>query len=102
MEHVNNAIKVLNRIHEADPTVLQSLVFHRVPCNKEVANDPEVQVGQLYEGGWEVGLLGIINGLLGIHESGYGYIQCDIDDDGKILRFSRSLKTLPKRNANGN
>jgi len=94
MDAVDQAIEVLNRIHKADPTVMQSLIFHRVPCNQLVADDPTVQVGRgvNLSTGWEVGILGIINGLFGSDEHGWGHIYANFDSnnsDAKLLNFSR-------------
>ena len=93
---VDKAIDVLNRIHSADPSVLSNLIFSRVPCNEELANDPSVQVGvvpkkyELDDELWEVGLLGIINGIFGVDEDGYGYIAANFDPlTGYLSDFSR-------------
>lgn len=80
---IEYAIKVLNRIHATDPTVLNALIEHRVPCNSELVKDPTVQVVTNGEG-FQVGLLGIINGIFGVQEDGKGYIAADYvaNDDG--------------------
>lgn len=83
-------IEVLNRIHAADPTVLPALIAHRVACNKAVADDPTVQVGRYgppQSDIWEVGLLGVINGIFGIREGSQGWIGAYYDDDRTLLRF---------------
>lgn len=88
---VDQAIEVLNRIHAADPTVLPALIEHRVTCNEAVADDPTVQVGLRPDGTAEVGLLGIINGLFGANERGWGYIGAVWSHDGGTLRgFERT------------
>jgi hypothetical protein len=89
-DHIDEAIAVLNRIHKSDPSVLPALIFHRVPCNQTLADDPTVQVGKTGQEDveWEVGLLGIINGLFGIQEDGFGYIAANFDK-GMILNFTR-------------
>lgn len=82
-------VDVLNRIHEADPTVLPKLIDYRVPCNGTLADDPTVQVGRLEdEVGWEVGILGILNGIGGIDSSGSGYVAAIYDDEGKLTHFT--------------
>ena len=98
-ERINHALRVLNRIHRSDPSVLQALIYQRVPCNEELASDPEVQVGEVEPVSgvkqYEVGLLGIINGIVGVHNTGWGYICANIDElDGRILGFSRSEQTI--------
>jgi hypothetical protein len=90
-----DAVAVLNRIHAADPTVLMALISHRVPCNGALADDPTVQVGPLPKDApvrngreWEVGLLGIVNGLFGTRSrNGPGFIGAVADDDGKLIEF---------------
>lgn len=90
-EAIDQAISVLNRIHRADSRVLPALITHRVPCNNWVAADPTVQVGVVgVVGGsvmYEVGLLGIINGLFGVDENKYGYITAYCDENGEITHF---------------
>ena len=90
----DEAIDVLNRIHEADPSVLPALIGYRVPCNQELAKDPTVQVGAppgSPGGPYEVGLLGIINGLFGVDEQSWGFIaMVCAKDDGRLIRFERT------------
>jgi hypothetical protein len=92
-EAADAAIEVLNRIHKADPTVLPALMAYRVPCNETICDDPTVQVRKNDNGDWEVGLLGIINGIFGIVEGKeHGYIAAYYDDvDGTELTEFRSL-----------
>ena len=94
MTTVDEAIAVLNRIHAADPTVLPALIAYRVPCNRAVADDPTVQVGtsggrtsKLDDPTFEVGLLGVINGIFGVDEQSWG---AEHDDQGKLTRFART------------
>ncbi len=87
---IDAAIDLLNRVHAADPTVLPALIAYRVPCNLAVADDPTVQVGKINgaENDWEVGLLGIINGLFGVQgERAVGFIAAHRDDDGQLTHF---------------
>lgn len=93
-EAVNEAIAVLNRIHAADPTVLPALMSYRVRCNEAVADDPSVQVkvvpaDQLgkEDGYFEVGLLGIINGIFGVDARSVGFIGAYYDDDHNLTHF---------------
>jgi hypothetical protein len=82
------AVGVLNRIHEADPSVLPQLIDFRVPCNDAIVNDSTVQVA-LVDDEYRVGLLGIINGLFGVRwEDGPGFIGVQMDGDGKLLCFA--------------
>jgi len=85
---LGHTVLALNQINELDPTVLPLLIGHRVPCNQALADHPTVQVGKNGKG-YEVGLLGILNGFFGIKEDGYGYIAARYSDTrlGRIERF---------------
>ena len=85
---IDTAIEVLNRVHTADPTVLPALINHRVPCNEAICEDVTVQVGK-HDGEWQVGLLGILNGIFGIQETGIGYIGAHYNDDKVLTHFIR-------------
>ncbi len=87
---VQEAIDVLNRLHAADPSVLPTLIAHRVPCNKEVAEDPSIQVGLIAgkTDQWEVGFLGLINGLYGVDARGWGFIAAEYNDQHQLTGFS--------------
>ncbi len=88
---VSHALRVLNRIHTADPSVLPTLLNHRVPCNETLADDPTVQVLEsLTNEKYVVGLLGIINGIFGVDERGYGYIAAYYDEQGTLDYFQRT------------
>lgn len=94
-----DAIDVLNRIHTADPTVLVSLVHHRVPCNTQLAEDETVQVGRPTVGdGYEVGLLGILNGIFGDRGDGKGWIA-SVYDGPRLVRFALNVEASPKEAA---
>lgn len=95
-ELVDRAIAVLNRVHAADPKVLPRLISYRVACNRAVADDPAVQVGLRKHPGregrpdspdtFEVGLLGIVNGILGVQpDTEYGWVAAVYDDTTREL-----------------
>lgn len=83
---VREVVEVLNRIHEKDPIVLPTLINYRVPCNEELAADPTVQVGRTKDG-WEVGFLGIINGICGVNAEDIGYIAAYFEKGKGLVRF---------------
>lgn len=97
LDSAQHFVDVLNRVHESDPTVLPALIAHRVPCNNILAKDPTVQVGLIPSNGtdtiyadvdrYEVGLLGILNGITGVNAWHYGYIAAVYDDAGTLVRF---------------
>lgn len=60
-------LKVLQRAFEADPSAMHCLAFNRVPCNAALADDPTVVVESdrvLPDLHPQVGLMGILNGIL--------------------------------------
>jgi len=77
----------LNEIYSHDPEALHALCESRVPCNEALRKHPTVQV--LVEGGGtesRVGLLGILNGIVGIQDDGWGYISAIYDEDTMKLQ----------------
>lgn len=97
LDAIAEAILVLNRIHDADKTVLPALINFRVPCNDAVADDPTVQVGPMKipygDRHCDVGLLGIVNGLFGCDERTIGFICARYDADHNLVGF---MRTPPK------
>lgn len=84
---VEDAINLLNELLELDAGAIGALVANRVPCNEGIADHYSVQVEQR-NCGFNVGLLGIINGLFGIDDDGWGAITCEFDC-GNLLKFRR-------------
>ena len=89
-ENAKTVIDKLNEINQLDFTVLPKLIAFRIPCNQALADHPSVQVGKT-DIGYEVGLLGIINGLVGVKNNGWGYIAANYKDNGEIEKFMLSL-----------
>ncbi len=87
IKDMEEIVKVLNGIHELDSGVMQQLIDYRVTCNKALAEHPAVQVVESDEG-FEVGILGIINGLFGAKKDGTGHIGVVLDGAGKLARFT--------------
>lgn len=94
---VAEAIELLNEALAADRAGVSALVNERVICNAALSEHPTIQVGQM-EGNitngepaiaYKVGLLGILNGLFGTDETGYGPISA-IVDDGLVRSFERT------------
>ncbi len=72
-----------------------SLIEARVKVTQQTADHPTIQVtekGPL--GPWELGVLGLLNGLCGAipdgPKKGYGYITAVIDDNGFLESFRRT------------
>jgi hypothetical protein len=90
---IDEVIDLLNELVELDPGFMRQLVELRVECNDRVANHPTVQVAQaatekvIAHGQTSkrtfhcAGILGIINGLFGTDEDGWGTIGATFDVD---------------------
>ncbi|MCM0759599.1 hypothetical protein M7775_13655 [Sporomusa sphaeroides DSM 2875] len=103
---VNHAIEILNQAVKADSKAIDHLINCRVPCNGTLANHPTIQVGAIINktrscekselatpyDRFEVGLLGIINGLFGADDDDWGFIAAQYED-GKLIGF---VKTPPR------
>lgn len=72
-------VNFLNDLVELDRPAIAALIANRIPCNQLLADHPTVQVAAT-AGGYHVGLLGILNGLCGVMEDGYGYIAAVLDE----------------------
>lgn len=73
----------LNSLLKYDRPAIAAMIANRIPCSKELADHPTVQVvGQ--HGGFHVGLLGLINGMCGIHPDGNGPIRAVFDGEDDL------------------
>ena len=92
---VSQVVELLNQALRIDEIAITNLIRTRVPCNKALAKHQTIQVGlqpgcdpdsdQFHE--YEVGLLGLINGLFGIDEKQWGAIAAEMDKAGHICNF---------------
>jgi len=89
-EVANQIVDVLNRALKKDPQAINWLFDFRVACNKALADDPTIMVRE-EKGGCSLGVLGLLNGILGEKSEGVGLIFCEVEDrpDGEmdIVRF---------------
>ncbi|MBT3990428.1 MAG: hypothetical protein HON14_04925 [Rhodospirillaceae bacterium] len=74
------AIDVLNDALKRDPVALTQLVNLRVDCNAELVRHPTIQSAD-YHGVAKVGVLGLINGIIGNSPSGVIGAEGSIDRD---------------------
>ena len=93
---VQDVLDLLNELLQQDPEAVKALVNSRVRCNKRVANHPTIQVAARNSGTsdvldeiYEFGLLGLLNGLFGVDENGYGPFMAVFDED-EITEFITS------------
>lgn len=88
-------LEMMTEIAATDPEAVRRLIEARVPCNETLAQHPTVQVGRISadDPRYEVGLLGILNGLCGTFDrgpkQGWGPIRAIVEDDGNV-RFERT------------
>ena len=85
---LDEAIEYLNELIETDRVSIAALIANRVPCNQQLADHPTVQV-YAQHGGYLVGMLGILNGLFGIHDDGRGPIAF-VFKDGALMAVDRA------------
>lgn len=75
---INDVIDLLNGAFAMDSYAMHSLVMARVVCNETLADHPTIQVGKFGED-YKVGLIGVLNGVFGMAEDGFGAIAGDFD-----------------------
>ena len=88
-------INLLNDFNSKDPEALAQLINFRVNCNEKLVQHETIQVlcesdaaGNIINP--KVGLLGILNGLIGVRESGMGFIAAQVNSNtGKIIKFTK-------------
>ncbi len=91
---VEQVVEVLNQALKADDVALTDLIQTRVACNKKLAGHSSIQVGlapgcnpedkNLF---YEVGILGLLNGLFGVDENQWGAVAAEMDKAGHVHRF---------------
>jgi hypothetical protein len=83
-EHAQRIVDFLNELVAIDREAIEQLIEFRVPCNQALADHTTVQVeSQGY--GPRVGLLGLLNGLVGVNAAGWGYIMADFDGNAQNI-----------------
>lgn len=76
----------LNEIVALDQPAMHALTEHRVACGAALRAHATTQVVVEHDVG-HVGLLGVLNGLIGVRADGWGYLAGVYDDDGQLLGF---------------
>lgn len=86
---VRRAISVLNDALARDPDAVRELVNARVPCNAALAAHPTIRAGR-YGEVFRIGVLGLINGVLGDSPSGAIGAEGQVDErTGRFRRIKR-------------
>ena len=86
---IDDVIGLLNEVFRLDPVAANAFVENRSPCNEAIADHPTIQV-VTRDGVPHFGPLGLLNGLFGVDERGYGPIASYYDDLGKLTGFGRA------------
>lgn len=90
--NVQKALDILNDALTRDPLALTQLVNARVSCNEKLTKHKMVQTG-MYSGEYKIGVLGLINGILGYKLGGIG-AEGDVDPrTGRLVRVRRFVHT---------
>ena len=82
---VLDVIDLLNEALKLDSKAISDLIAYHAPCNESLGNHPTIQVAP--EG---VGMLGILNGLFGVSDRGWGSIAVVVEDDGTVVGFEET------------
>lgn len=91
---IDHTIRLLNEALKLDPQAVTALIEHRVPCNDQLADHPSIQCGHPPDQPTaRVGLLGLLNGIFGADENGWGPIAAVFEEPDTLVRFERSFRT---------
>lgn len=82
-----DVIEYLNSLLDADAAAVSALFSLRISCGTELAEHPTVQVGTMGGAHPLVGFIGILNGLFGADEDGWGFLGA-VYEEGRIVRFA--------------
>ena len=88
---VKHVVSFLNKVNKLDNSLLRKLIDTRVSCNEKIVNHPTIQAYVDKKNKGFVGLLGLLNGILGTDRNGYGPITA-IYESRKLKGF-RVTKT---------
>ena len=97
---IDHAVKVLNEALELDRECLQTLVYSEATTGVEAfIEHPTIQVWERDKDGISrVRVLGLINGLFGADENGWGFISAIVNEETQ--QIERFMSLLDKRKPN--
>jgi len=82
----NRVVEFMDELVKIDSVAVSTLCGFRTPCNEQLQNHPTVQVSKYKpDEPASVGLLGILNGLCGVADDGYGAIAAIVDTDTGVV-----------------
>jgi hypothetical protein len=79
-------IDLLNDEVTRDPAAMHCLVNQRITCNRALEDHPAIQIGTSAEGKATVGIVGLLNGIIGTRADGEGYLAA-VYHKGKLAGF---------------
>lgn len=91
----------LNELVAIDPAAIQRLMGSRVACNDGLLNHPTTQVSVTEGVGPCVGVLGLLNGLIGVGAASWGYVAAVYDDSHRLQCFVARIAESEAANAKG-
>lgn len=80
----HEAVRVLNEALALDPATVERLLMTRYQCRKGLADHSTIQCRD----DLTVSGLGLINGLFGVDDESWGWIEMNVDDDGVPRLFT--------------
>lgn len=86
---ITEAINYLNELANIDRKAICDLVNARVRCTETLAAHPTAQVGAVESATdkYEIGMLGLLNGMFGVDQHGWGPIMAIFGEDGDLIGF---------------
>ena len=87
------ALQLLNTLQLHDPEACASLMSHKVQVSEAIASHPDFVCQTARGGKVQLGMLGMINGLL--TKSGNPKVAVIVDDDGAVIGFTKRLIEKP-------
>lgn len=94
-DFVDRAVAVLNEALKISPEAVTDLVRHHVACRDGLKDHPTIQVLLADDSKPTVGMLGLINGILGLNTEGFGQVTAVLDDDGSGLVVTTFQRSVP-------
>ena len=83
---IKETVDYLNELLRLDPDAVNALFSIRVGCNKAFKDHPTLQVFGLSNSYFIFGIIGLLNGLFGADQHGWGHITA-VCDGAKITSF---------------
>jgi hypothetical protein len=85
----------LNRFYKLDPHNIQTLLCIRLPTNQAIVDDPYfiAEENRVLPGNFNIGWLGILNGILSEHNSNQLVAMSFHEETRKFLGFVTTFNT---------